>query len=357
MVNTAWNIPLLNGLLQDYHDKKITDFLQYSFPVEREEVPLELGDRNHKGVTMHPEQVTKYISKEISLGATIGPFDSIPFKAPVAISPISTRPKKDSADRRIILDCSWPIRTSLNDGIDKNMYLGDKVELSYPNVDTLARRVHFLASRKDAEPVMFFKEDLDRAFRQLAADLFSVLLLGFKWQEKIYFDLVMVMGCRIAPFICQRTTNMITYIFERMSYFALNYVDDFLGVDYQSRIKEAHCAFIRLLRDIRVQRSLKKSVSLTPVIEFIGTLFNVIDMTIGITSHRKVELLHELNKWRFKDTTETRAFIRFSPVDGNEMDEKRGGVPYATRSKERHLVVVRVHSRLPRFKRTLVARL
>ena len=54
------------------------------------------------------------------MGAMIGPFEKVPFKTRVAISPLSTRLKHDSDKRRTILDCSWPVGSSLNDGIDKN---------------------------------------------------------------------------------------------------------------------------------------------------------------------------------------------------------------------------------------------
>ena len=44
-------------------------------------------------------------------------------------------------------------------------------------------------------------------------------------------------------------------------------------------------------------------MSPTTTIEFVGTLFNSDNMTIGITSVRKCEILAELNKWRFKPTS------------------------------------------------------
>ena len=150
------------------------------------EVPLELGAINHKGATNYPDQVDKYIEKEIELGATIGPFECIPFKnTPVAISPISTREKRVSSDRRIILDCSWPIRASLNDGIDKDSYLGQEVNLKYPTIDKLARKLYMMKSAEHAESIYMYKEDIDRAFRQLKADLRSVPLLGYRWRGPI----------------------------------------------------------------------------------------------------------------------------------------------------------------------------
>ena len=181
-VNTNWNVQLLRSLLTDYYDAGIVDFLQYRFPINRADVPLELGDRNHKGATLYPDQVDKYIAKELKLGAMVGPFEKIPFEGeePVAISPLSTRKKKDSSDRCIIIDCSWPLGFSLNDGIDKDHYLGDKISLKYPTVDTLARHVFELMNKFPEELIFFWKEDLDRAFHQIRADPFSVPLLGYR---------------------------------------------------------------------------------------------------------------------------------------------------------------------------------
>ena len=260
-INNTWNITLLTSLLREYHDKDILEFLQFGFPVEHDdEMPLEFGGRNHKGATDFADEVDKYLEKELALGGTIGPFDAIPFKCPVGVSPLSTRPKKNSSTRRVIMDCSWPVGASLNDGMSKDMYLSRQVFLWYPTVDTLAKRVFELKESAPNQKIFFFKEDMDRAFRQLRADPRSVPLLGFKWRGRFYFDLVMVMGCRIAPYVCQRTTDMIAYVYRMMQYFILNYVDDFISADYKTCIYEAHATFLRLMDNIGASRSEKKSV-------------------------------------------------------------------------------------------------
>ena len=142
-INSSWNLELLRMLLIDYHDKEIVQFLAYGFPVDRTDVtPLEMSGRNHKGATLFQAQIDQYIAKEVHCGATIGPFEAIPFKGQVAVSPLSSRPKKDLKTRRVIMDCSWPMGRSLNDGIAKNTYLGKDITLKYPTVDTLARRVY-----------------------------------------------------------------------------------------------------------------------------------------------------------------------------------------------------------------------
>ena len=92
VVNNTWNFELLQSLLIDYHDSAIIDFLKYGWPISRDaDAPLEMGGVNHKGATNYPEHVDAYVEKEQKLGATIGPFECIPFKSHVGISPLSTR--------------------------------------------------------------------------------------------------------------------------------------------------------------------------------------------------------------------------------------------------------------------------
>ena len=92
----------------------------------------------------------------------MGPYDKIPFENKTGISPLSTRQKKDSKERRDILDLSFPIGQGVNDGVPKNSYLGWEAKLTFPNVDDFAFRIHQLGPN-----CMIFKIDLSRYFRQL----------------------------------------------------------------------------------------------------------------------------------------------------------------------------------------------
>ena len=304
-INKRWNVQLIDSLLSEYHDREIVRFLQYGWPVDRDDSVLEMGGLNHKGATEYSDHIDEYVSTELSLDAATGPFDSIPFESHtrVAISPLSTRPKKDSPKRRIIMDCSWPVGASLNDGLNKYMYLGKTIVLTYPNVDSLARRVYDLSLSDNDESIYFFKEDLEQAFRQLLCCPGSVPLLGYRWRQKYYFDKVMVMGCTIAPYICQRTTNMIAYIHHSAGYHLLNYVDDFLGAEHKTKAFASKKAFITLLNAIGADRAKAKSAGPSQEIEFIGTLFNSSNMTIGITDSRKAQVLAELENWRWRKYT------------------------------------------------------
>ena len=54
----------------------------------------------------------------------------------------------------------------------------------------------------------------------------SIHLLGFKVDGRIYFDVVLSMGLRIACYIAQRISNAIIYLYKRLSYEGINYIDD-----------------------------------------------------------------------------------------------------------------------------------
>ena len=93
---------------------------------------------------------------------------------------------------------------------------------------------------------------MDQTFRQLPAYFRHVPMLGYRWRAKYCFDLVMMKGCHIAPYICQCTTSMITYLHIQNGYFLINYVDDFLGIEYEDVVLQAHKSLKQLLTDIGV---------------------------------------------------------------------------------------------------------
>ena len=79
----------------------------------------------------------KYLFKEASYGAIIGLFDKNPFPGHFKISPLNTVSKKDTLERRVILDLGFPAGNSVNDIISKDNYLGEIIQLSYPKIDDL----------------------------------------------------------------------------------------------------------------------------------------------------------------------------------------------------------------------------
>ena len=139
-VESRWNLELLEELLQGYQDKEIVEWLRYGWPTGRLPGladPKKWG-KNHKGAEEHPKALQDYVNKELKHKAIIGLFEKIPFQDKVGISPLSTRAKKNSQERRVILDLSFPIGEGINDGIPKDTYLGLEAKLTFPKTDDFA---------------------------------------------------------------------------------------------------------------------------------------------------------------------------------------------------------------------------
>ena len=208
-LKTHWNIGLFDAFLYDYQDRDVITWLKYGFTISRSS---QYGDpqpvtTNHRGATLFPEAIDEYIDNEIRLGATMGPFAIPPFISRIGISPLSSRPKKDSKKCRIIMDLSFPFGNSVNDGISKTKYYGKAINLKYPTIDTLAKRVAELGGG-----CLLWKKDLLRYCRQVPLCPRDYSLIGFRWKGAIFFDKVMPMGLQSAAYVCQRITDAIVYV-------------------------------------------------------------------------------------------------------------------------------------------------
>ena len=103
----------MRQLLSDYSDKLICDFLNFGFPLgfqgnENELASHDWKYRNHKGATDFADEINSYLLKESKNNSILGPFKSNPFASNLVISPLNSVPKKDTTERRVILDLSFP---------------------------------------------------------------------------------------------------------------------------------------------------------------------------------------------------------------------------------------------------------
>ena len=114
-VNTNLNIKNWRYYLNSYWDQQLPDLLQYGFPLDFDRnCILQSVHSNHKSAEVYMDQVRSYIKEELSQGAVIGPFDKLP--PSFHISPLMTWDKQDSNKKRTIMDLSWPMGASVNDG-------------------------------------------------------------------------------------------------------------------------------------------------------------------------------------------------------------------------------------------------
>ena len=300
-----WDLGIFEQLLRasGYEDLEVIEWMRYGWPMGRlpSLVDPAITNKNHKGATEHQEALKKYIVKEQKYGAVMGPYPNIPFQGKVGISPLSTRPKKDTEERRIILDLSFPIGNSVNDGIQKDSYRGLPAKLTFPKVDDFSLRIYELA-----KGCMMFKIDLSRYFRQLPLDPGDYSLIGYIIEGQIYFDKVLPMDMRSAPYIAQRVTNAISHIHQQLGYFLLNYVDDFVGAETRERIWLAYQALSALLESLRVEMSEDKLVPPTTRLEFLGVTFDSEAFTMEISEDKLHDIKWELDTWLYRKTARCR---------------------------------------------------
>ena len=273
-------------------DREVVQFLLYGWSLNHDGSPTTINTENHSSALNHRQQVVRYLQKELALGCLLGPFVTPPWKDKVAVSPMSTRPKKSSPNRRVIMDLSWPPGAAVNDGIDKNMYLHQQIKIIYPTVDSICRRAFRLG-----KGVMGYKKDLNRAFKQLFIQPNDWPMLGITWEGAIFFDKTAVMGSISAPYVCQRTTSFIRHIMKNLTFFVLNYVDDFMGIEHVSRVWNSYMTLGNLLRDLGVEEAPEKAVEPTDVLEMLGVLFDFSNMTISVTPERLRDIKMELRWW------------------------------------------------------------
>ena len=72
---------------------------------------------------------------------------------------------------------SFPPGHSVNDGINKDHYLGVLIDLTYPTIDSFTTMVKALGPE-----ALMYKRDLCRAYHQIWTDPFDVPYQGFYWQ-------------------------------------------------------------------------------------------------------------------------------------------------------------------------------
>lgn len=76
---------------------------------------------------------------------------------------------------------------------------------------------------------LLFKRDLRWAYRQFPVDPLDYPLLGYLWEDLLYFDAALPMGLRSSAMACQRITWAVCYICEQSGYDILNYLDNLMG--------------------------------------------------------------------------------------------------------------------------------
>ena len=298
-LETKLNVPFLETSLNNYHDWEIVQFCKYRWPigVENEEFRDRRTPKNHRSALDFPVEMTSYIHEEVKQGTLLGPFDGNPFSSQAIVSPLSTREKRDSTDRRVIMDLSFPPGQSVNEKIQKGTYLGKECELTYPSVDALVELV-----KKNGEGCLMMKRDLKRAYKQIQTDPADWNLLGLIWNKQWYFDITMPMGLRSSAMCCQRITNAIRHLYQKRGYDLVAYLDDLASAEVPSQADQAYSEMGKVLEEAGLQEQKQKSVPPSTNIVFLGVMFDSVSLTLSVPQDRVQETIAALDEWLLSES-------------------------------------------------------
>ena len=124
------------------------------------------------------------------------------------------------------MDLSFPKGASLYDHVNKDEFLGDKIELIYPKVHDFIQ----LIERKGVG-CLLYKTDLRRAFRQLSLFSSSYNVCIFVLNKHIFCNCVLPMGAKSSGFLCQRFANAIFFMLFKIEICILNYLDELASAE------------------------------------------------------------------------------------------------------------------------------
>ena len=291
------NMSVWRKRLSGFKDKVVCDYLEFGFPLDFDKSRKLFYDerRNHKGAREYPDFIQKYLERECKAMRIAGPFNVNPLSTPLAVSPMNTVPKSSMDERRVIVDLSWPIGSSVNDGISKDAYLGEVINLHYASVEDVCRMV--LQVGKGA---LIYKRDLRHAYRQIPIDPSDYRYLGYHWNDDLYFDTVLAMGQRNAAMACSRTTNAIMHMHHEDGYLGTSYLDDLIGVAAASYASDAYQNLGELLQELGLLENFDKACPPSVVQLVLGVEINTVEGTISVTGDRMLEIKDLLSEWEKK---------------------------------------------------------
>ena len=291
------NIPTWRRLTADHQDTSLIDLLEYGFPLGYEGPIPTLSYSNHMSATCYPDHVQAYLQTETSAGAMLGPFRDLPFSW-TQISPLMTRPKRNSYQRRIIVDLSYPPGGSVNHFTPKDTYCGQLAKVKLPSVDDLAK---LISDHNGA--CYLFSVDIARAYRNIPIDPLSWPLAGIQFDSQIYIDISQPFGSRWSAHACQRMTDAIRLIMAKHGFTILNYIDDLCGICTSAHLAAKGFNLLRsLLHALGLPEATSKTVAPTRILTWIGVQFDCTAGQIKIPNDKLQEISQVVTNWQKKST-------------------------------------------------------
>ena len=168
--------------------------------------PLCSAMHNCPSADAHPQVVTSYIEREVSLGRFLSPFSHTNAPPRTHLSKFAVILKGHTPGRwRLITDLSSPKGQSVNDGIAPPI-----CSLRYVTVDEIATAAAGLG-----RGALIAKLDVESAYCIVPVHPDDRPLLGVQWQGTIYVDAMLPFGLRSAPKIFTAIADALEWVLRR----------------------------------------------------------------------------------------------------------------------------------------------
>lgn len=141
-IYTKVNVNFFEQNAFGFKDDRLVDFIKYGFPVGNTRLPAPQGfTRNHSSARLFESEIDKFVKTGVEDYSIVGPLTGDEFECTPHFSPLGSVEKKDSSERRIIMDLSFPVGNSVNETIPDREYVGESSYVHYPSIDDLVKLV------------------------------------------------------------------------------------------------------------------------------------------------------------------------------------------------------------------------
>jgi hypothetical protein len=242
-------------------------------------LPVDFDDR---------ARVTAVIDADVAALKKAGPFDSAPL-ANFVVSPIGCVPKK-SGGIRVIHHLSYPVKgDSVNAAIvEKGFFLA-----------RFAHAAHAVA--KAGFFCWLIKLDVEAAYKQVPVRPEDWHLLGFRWNDKFYYERVLPFGLKSSCRLWDLFAAALHFFFEARGVpVVIHYIDDFLFVLESTQEQLAHellAQVLELCAKLGIPMAPKKTEGPTHILVFLGILLNSVEMTASLPEDKLIELRALTKAW------------------------------------------------------------
>ena len=281
-------------MLEDHPDQRFRSYvvrgIRRGFRVGfHHECQLSKSNQNMSSATDHSEVIQEYLAEECSEGRVLGPLDPdlFPF---VQVSRFGVIPKGSTGKWRLIVDLSAPLGASVNDGIDEH-----RCSLSYATVWDAAREI----SERGAGTLMA-KIDVKQAYRNIPVHPDDRVLMGMKWNGKLFIDTALPFGLRSAPKIFNAVADAVEWILHRQGVkCVLHYLDDFLiiGRPGTEECSGGLATLLNIFERLGLPVATHKQEGPAESLTFLGFQLDSLAMEVRLPQDKLVEILGIARQW------------------------------------------------------------